>query len=156
MEKAVSGYAGGTVPQPGYREVCNGTTGRAEAVQITFDPEEISFAELLEVFWFSQDPTTLNRRGADVGTQYRSAIFDHDERQRQVAERSGQEAEEAGLWHGPIVTEITPFTNFYPAEEHHQDFFHRNPDQPHCRMVIDPKIKKLQQTFADNLKPPAP
>ncbi len=156
VEKVVSGYAGGTAPNPGYREVCSGTTGHAEAVQITFDPEAVSFAELLKVFWLSHDPTTLNRQGADVGTQYRSAIFYHDESQRQVAERSRQEAEEAGLWPGPIVTEIVPFTNFYRAEGYHQDFFRLNPDQPYCRMVIDPKIRKLQKTFSDKLKPPSP
>ncbi len=156
VEKMVSGYAGGTVPHPGYREVCSGTTGHAEAVQITFDPEEISFAELLEVFWLSHDPTTLNRQGADIGTQYRSAIFYHDERQRQIAEGSRQGAGEAELWPGPIVTEIMPFTNFYPAEEYHQDFFHKNPDQPYCRMVIDPKIRKLRQTLSEKLKPPGP
>lgn len=156
VEKVVSGYAGGEVPNPGYREVCSGTTGHAEAVQITFDPEAVSFAELLEVFWLSHDPTTLDRQGADVGTQYRSVIFYHDESQRQVAERSRREAEEAGLWPGPIVTEIVPFTNFYRAEGYHQDFFRLNPDQPYCRLVIDPKIRKLQKTFSKKLKPPSP
>jgi peptide-methionine (S)-S-oxide reductase len=156
VEMVVSGYSGGAVPNPDYREVCSGRTGHAEAVQITFDPEQISFADLLEVFWLSHDPTTLNRQGADVGTQYRSAIFYHDESQRQVAERSRREAEEAGIGPGSIVTEIVPFTNFYRAEGYHQDFFRLNPDQPYCRMVIDPKIRKLQKTFSDKLKPPSP
>jgi peptide-methionine (S)-S-oxide reductase len=155
VEKVVSGYAGGTVPNPTYQEVCNGTTGHAEAVQIIFDPATISFDELLEVFWRTHDPTTLNRQGADSGTQYRSAIFHHDERQRQVAERSKRDADAAGLWPDPIVTEIVPFTRFYPAEGYHQDYYRLNSFQPYCRLVIDPKIAKLQKEFADKLKTPA-
>jgi peptide-methionine (S)-S-oxide reductase len=120
-EKVVSGYSGGKVANPTYQEVCSGKTGHAEAVQINFDPEAISFADLLEVFWRTHDPTTLNRQGADSGTQYRSAIFYHDEGQREVAERSRRKAGEAGLWPDPIVTEIVPFTNFYPAENYHQE-----------------------------------
>jgi peptide-methionine (S)-S-oxide reductase len=154
VEKAVSGYTGGTVPNPTYQEVCSGTTGHAEAVQITFDPATISFDELLEVFWRTHDPTTLNRQGADSGTQYRSAIFYHDERQRQVAERSRRQAAEAGFWPDPIVTEIVPFTNFYAAEGYHQDYYRMNSFQPYCRLVIDPKIAKLQKEFADKLKAP--
>jgi peptide-methionine (S)-S-oxide reductase len=156
VEQVIPGYAGGTVPDPGYREVCSGTTGHAEAVQITFAPEEISFAELLEVFWRSHDPTTSDRQGADVGNQYRSAIFYHDENQRELAERSKRQAEEAGFWPDPIVTEIVPYTNFYIAERHHQDYYRLNPDQFYCRMVIDPKIRKLQQEFAGKLKSPVP
>ena len=155
VEKVVSGYAGGTVPNPTYREVCSGTTGHAEAVQIVFDPEAISFAELLEVFWRTHDPTTLNRQGADAGTQYRSAIFCHDEAQRQIAEQSRREAEAAGLWPDPIVTEIVPFTNFYAAEDYHRDYYRMNPHQPYCRLVIDPKIDKLRKEFAGRLKGPA-
>ncbi|HEY7746588.1 MAG TPA: peptide-methionine (S)-S-oxide reductase MsrA [Desulfuromonadales bacterium] len=155
VEKVVSGYAGGTVPNPTYQEVCSGTTGHAEAVQIIFDPATISFDELLEVFWRTHDPTTLNRQGADSGTQYRSAIFHHDERQRQVAERSKRDADAAGLWPDPIVTEIVPFTRFYPAEGYHQDYYRLNSFQPYCRLVIDPKIAKLQKEFADKLKTPA-
>lgn len=155
VERVVSGYAGGTVPNPSYHEVCSGTTGHAEAVQIVFDPEAISFAELLEVFWRTHDPTTRNRQGADAGTQYRSAIFCHDESQRQIAERSRAAADEAGLWPDPIVTEIVPFTNFYPAEGYHQDYYRLNSFQPYCRIVIDPKIAKLQKEFADRLKAPA-
>jgi peptide-methionine (S)-S-oxide reductase len=154
VEKVVSGYTGGTVSNPTYQEVCSGRTGHAEAVQITFDPATISFDELLEVFWRTHDPTTLNRQGADSGTQYRSAIFYHDERQRQVAERSKRQAEEAGLWPDPIVTEIVPFTGFYAAEGYHQDYYRLNSFQPYCRLVIDPKITKLQKEFADRLKTP--
>jgi peptide-methionine (S)-S-oxide reductase len=152
VEEVVSGYAGGAVPNPTYRAVCSGTTGHAEAIQVTFDPEVISFAELLEVFWHTHDPTTLNRQGADVGTQYRSAIFYQDDRQREIAERSRQEVEEKGLWSDPIVTEIVPFTNFYKAEEYHQDYYRLNPNQMYCQLVIDPKIKKLQKAFVDKLK----
>jgi peptide-methionine (S)-S-oxide reductase len=156
VEQVNSGYAGGAVPDPGYREVCSGTTGHAEAVRITFDPEEISFSELLEVFWRSHDPTTPDRQGADVGSQYRSAIFYHNENQRQLAEHSKRQAEQAGLWPDPIVTEIVPYTNFYIAERHHQDYYRLNPDQFYCRMVIDPKIRKLQQEFAGKLKSSPP
>jgi len=152
MEKVVSGYSGGTVPNPTYQEVCGGTTGHAEAVQVTFDPEVISFGELLDVFWRTHDPTTLNRQGADAGTQYRSAIFFHDGKQRDVAEKSKRETDAAGIWPDPIVTEIVPFGYFYPAEDHHQDYFQLNSSQPYCRMVIDPKIRKLQKEFADRFK----
>jgi len=152
VEQVVSGYAGGNVANPTYQEVCGGATGHAEAVQITFDPEQISFAELLEVFWRTHDPTTLNRQGADAGTQYRSAVFYHDDRQREIAERSQREADAAGLWPDPIVTEIVPFTSFYPAENYHQDYYRLNRHQPYCRIVIDPKISKLQKAFSDKLK----
>lgn len=153
VEKVVSGYTGGSVPNPTYREVCDGTTGHAEAVRITFDPDTISYAELLDIFWRIHDPTTLNRQGADAGTQYRSAIFCHDERQREIAEKSKREAEKAGLWPDPIVTEVVTDDDFYEAEEHHRDYYRLNPNQPYCRMVIDPKIRKLQKEFADKLKP---
>lgn len=154
VEQVVSGYAGGTVENPTYQEVCSGTTGHAEVVRITFDPEVISLAELLEVFWHIHDPTTLNRQGADAGTQYRSAIFYLDERQKEIAERSRREAGEAGFRSDPIVTEIVPFSNFYPAEDVHQNYFEQNSFQPYCRMVIDPKIRKLQKDFAEKLKAP--
>lgn len=150
VERVVSGYAGGEVANPTYEEVCSGATGHAEAVQITFDPEVISFEELLQVFWRSHDPTTRDRQGADVGSQYRSAIFCHDERQRQLAERSRAGAET--LRTEPIVTEIVPFKNFYPAEGYHQDYYRLNRNQPYCRLVIDPKIQKLQKDFAGRLK----
>jgi len=153
VERVVSGYTGGEVSHPTYQEVCSGTTGHAEAVQIVYDPQQISFAELLEVFWRTHDPTTRNRQGADVGSQYRSAIFCHDERQRETAERSKRAAEAAGVWPDPIVTEVVPFTTFYSAEDYHQDYYRFNRLQPYCRAVIDPKIAKLQKTFADKLKP---
>jgi peptide-methionine (S)-S-oxide reductase len=156
VEKVVSGYAGGTVPNPTYSSVCSGTTGHAEAVQITFDPEVISFAEILEVFWRSHDPTTLDRQGSDIGTQYRSAIFYHDESQRDIAENSRRAAGESRLWPDQIVTEIVPFTTFYEAEGYHQDYYRLNSGQPYCRLVIDPKIRKLQKEFADKLKPSPP
>jgi len=149
--KVVSGYAGGTVPNPTYREVCSGETGHAEVIQITFDPEIISFAELLEVFWHSHDPTTRNRQGADVGTQYRSAIFCHNEDQLVTARKLMREVEEAGIWPEPIVTEIVPYTSFYEAEGYHQDYYRLNPLQPYCRLVIDPKISKLRKDFAAKL-----
>lgn len=152
VEKVVSGYTGGTVPNPTYREVCSGRTGHAEAVRITFDPEEISFAELLEVFWRTHDPTTPNRQGADTGTQYRSAVFYHNEKQRQIAEDSQREAEQGGLWPDPIVTEIVPFSAFFEAEEQHRDYYRRNPGQPYCRIAIDPKIRKLQKECPEKLK----
>lgn len=152
VEKVVSGYAGGSVPNPTYREVCRGATGHAEAVRITFDPEKISYGELLDVFWRIHDPTTRNRQGADIGTQYRSVIFYHDESQRETAERSKREAEETDLWPDPIVTEIVPAAEFYEAEEYHRDYYRLNPDQPYCRMVIDPKIRKLQKEFPDKVK----
>jgi peptide-methionine (S)-S-oxide reductase len=156
VEKVGPGYTGGSVPNPTYHEVCSGTTEHAEAVRITFDPDTISFAELLEVFWLTHDPTTLNRQGADAGTQYRSAIFYHDESQREIAEKSMQEAGEAGLWPDPIVTEIVPAADFYEAEEYHRDYYRLNPHQGYCRLVIDPKIRKLQKAFADKLKAPSP
>jgi peptide-methionine (S)-S-oxide reductase len=151
VEKVVSGYAGGSVAEPGYREVCSGRTGHAESVQITYDPETITFAELLQVFWQAHDPTTLNRQGADVGSQYRSAIFYHDENQRQMAEESKRQADQSGVWTDPIVTEIVPFTSFFEAEDYHQDYYRLNPDQMYCRIVIDPKIHKLQKEFADKV-----
>jgi len=149
VKSVVSGYTGGTVADPTYQEVCSGETGHAEAVQIVFDPQIITFAQLLEVFWRIHDPTTLNRQGADYGSQYRSAIFVHDESQRQIAEASRDQAEASGLWHGPIVTEINTAGIFYPAERYHQDYYDTNAMQPYCRVVIDPKLRKLQTLFAD-------
>jgi peptide-methionine (S)-S-oxide reductase len=152
VQRVVSGYAGGTVDHPTYKQVCSGATGHAEAVQITFDPEIISCEDLLYVFWRTHDPTTLNRQGADVGTQYRSVIFYHNEGQKAIAEKSKQETEASGLWPDPIVTEIVPFRNFYPAEAYHQDYYRDNPYQPYCRVVIDPKIRKFRKEFAAKLK----
>lgn len=151
----VSGYTGGSVEDPSYQEVCSGETGHAEAVQITYDPRMISFAELLEVFWRIHDPTTVNRQGADIGSQYRSAIFIHDEQQRQVAEASRQQADAEHIWPDPIVTEIVSAGTFFPAEGYHQDYYRRSNLQPYCRMVIDPKLNKLRRLFAEKLKPPA-
>jgi peptide-methionine (S)-S-oxide reductase len=152
VHKVVSGYSGGTVESPSYQQVCTGNTGHAEAVQITYDPEIISFEDLLYVFWRTHDPTTLNRQGPDVGTQYRSAIFYHGQEQKAIAERSRQETEASGLWPDPIVTEIVPFRNFYPAEDYHQNYFLENPNQPYCRMIIDPKVRKFRKEFQHKLK----
>jgi peptide-methionine (S)-S-oxide reductase len=142
----VSGYSGGHVKNPSYKHVCEGTTGHAEVVQVTFDPETISYERLLEMFWRSHDPTTLNRQGADVGTQYRSTILWHDEDQQKVAQASMKEA--AGLFKAPIVTKIEKFEIFYPAEDYHQDYFAKNPRAGYCVYVIQPKLKK----FKDYLK----
>jgi peptide-methionine (S)-S-oxide reductase len=152
VHKVVSGYAGGTVQNPTYQQVCSGTTGHAEVTQITFDPEVISYEELLYVFWRTHDPTTLNRQGADVGTQYRSVIFYHDEAQKAIAEQSKQETDASDLWPNPIVTEIVPFEHFYEAEAYHQNYYHLNPNQPYCRLVIDPKVQKFRKTFQDQLR----
>jgi peptide-methionine (S)-S-oxide reductase len=148
----VSGYIGGRVPDPTYRQVCEGTTGHAEAVRVTFDPREISFREILEVFFTVHDPTTLNRQGADVGTQYRSAVFFHSPEQKRVAEEVMRDLEAEGVWDDPIVTEISPAGEFYPAEEYHQEYYERNPNQPYCRVVIAPKVAKFRQKYAGRRK----
>lgn len=152
VEQAVSGYAGGIVENPTYREVCMGMTGHAEVVQITFDPQVVSFRELLEVFFTIHDPTTLNRQGADIGTQYRSAIFYHSEAQKNIATEVITEFTQKSIWDDPIVTEITPATTFYPAETYHQNYFTDNPDQPYCRAVVAPKVAKFRHKFLDRLK----
>ena len=152
VERVVSGYAGGSVMNPTYQQVCSGNTGHAEVVQITFDPEAISFEDLLYVFWRTHDPTTLNRQGADVGTQYRSVILYHDEQQKAIAEKSKQETDASGLWPDPIVTEISPFRDFYEAETYHQDYYRQNPNQGYCRLVIDPKVRKFRKEFQHQLK----
>lgn len=148
VKDVVSGYTGGHVPNPTYRRVCDGNTDHAEAVQIQFDPEQISYRELLEIFFSIHDPTTLNRQGADVGTQYRSAIFYHSEEQRQVAEQLVRELTEQQVFRDPIVTQIVPATTFYPAEEYHQEYFARNPYQPYCQFVVAPKVAKFRKLFA--------
>ncbi|MGQ9479871.1 peptide-methionine (S)-S-oxide reductase MsrA [Chloroflexus sp.] len=148
VKDVVSGYTGGHVPNPTYRRVCDGNTGHAEAVQIQFDPEQISYRELLEIFFSIHDPTTLNRQGADAGTQYRSAIFYHSEEQRQVAGQLVRELTEQQVFRDPIVTQIVPATTFYPAEEYHQEYFARNPYQPYCQFVVAPKVAKFQKLFA--------
>ncbi len=147
VRKVVSGYAGGRDPEPSYKEVCSGMTGHAEVIQITFDPGEISYEDILYVFWRAHDPTTMNRQGADVGTQYRSVIYYQNERQKESAERSKKETDASGLWPDPLVTEISPISTFYPAEDYHQNFYRNNPKQPYCLMVIDPKIQKFKKTF---------
>lgn len=150
--KVESGYAGGTVPNPTYREVCSGLTGHAEVGQITFDPHVIAYREILEVFFATHDPTTLNRQGADVGTQYRSVIFYHDDVQKQIAAQVIQELNAAKIWDAPIVTEIAPLNVFYRAEDYHQEYFVNNPSQPYCQVVISPKVAKFRKKFVDKLK----
>lgn len=142
-----SGYSGGKVKNPSYREVTTGTTGHAEVTRVVFDPEVVSFEILLEVFWHTHDPTTLNRQGADVGTQYRSAIFYHDEEQRKIAEASKAKTDASGLWKNPIVTEISPLENYYVAEDYHQDYYNNNPTAGYCSYVIAPKVKKFKKEF---------
>ena len=146
------GYSGGHVINPSYEEVCTGTTGHAEVAQITFDAEVTSFSDILEVFFMTHDPTTLNRQGNDVGTQYRSAIFYHSEDQKQMAEKIIKLFEQEKIYNRPIVTEVTPFSKFYPAEKYHEDYFEKNPDQPYCQYVIVPKIEKFRKIFKDQLK----
>lgn len=152
VEDVTSGYAGGSTPNPTYEEVCSGRTGHAEVVQIKFDPRVISFGEILGVFFTIHDPTTLNRQGNDVGTQYRSAIFYHSPEQEQIARRKIAELEAAKLWDAPIVTEVVPMTAFYTAEEYHQEYFSRNPYQPYCQIVVAPKVAKARKVFLARLK----
>lgn len=146
-----SGYAGGHVKNPAYKEVCSGLTGHAEVVQISFDPQIISYSELLEVFFATHDPTTLNQQGADKGTQYRSVIFYHDDQQKRIAELALQAANESGDWSRPVVTEITAYSNFFEAEEDHQNYYFENSQQPYCRAVIQPKLDKFKKQFRDKL-----
>ena len=152
VEKVVSGYAGGTVDNPSYEEVCTGRTGHAEVVQITFDPQVITYRELLEVFFTIHDPTSLNRQGADVGTQYRSAIFYHTPEQQAEAVKAIAAIDAAKIWPRPIVTEVTGLTKFFAAEGYHQQYYTRNPNQGYCRMVIEPKVLKFRKQFLPKLK----
>lgn len=152
VTSVVSGYAGGNVKNPTYREICGGRTGHAEVAQITFDPNVITYEELLEVFWKTHDPTTLNRQGADVGTQYRSVIFYHNDSQKELAEHYKLKLDQSGLFSDPIVTEIKPLPEFYEAEDYHQNYFNTNPSQPYCSVVIGPKIEKMSEVFAAKLK----
>ena len=152
VEKVESGYSGGRVANRSYELVCTGTTGHAEVVQITFDPAVISFRDLLEIFFVLHDPTTLNRQGADAGTQYRSAIFYHTPEQQSEAERAIAELEAAHLWDDPIVTEVVPLEQFYPAEEYHRDYYRRNPNQSYCRAVIAPKVAKVRKQYFEKLR----
>ena len=151
VRRVVSGYAGGAVRNPSYREVCSGRTGHAEVVRVTFDPDEIPLRDLLTIFFATHDPTTLNRQGADVGTQYRSAIFYETPEQRRTAEAVIADLEAEGVYDDPIVTELAPLEAFYEAEEHHQDYFARNPGQPYCQIVIAPKVAKLRRAYLDRL-----
>jgi peptide-methionine (S)-S-oxide reductase len=152
VEKVESGYSGGDVADPSYRQVCGGDTGHAEVVQVTFDPSVVSYREVLEVFFGTHDPTTLNRQGPDEGTQYRSAIFYHGPAQKETAERLVTELNAAKVWDRPIVTEVVPFREFYKAEEYHQGYFRGNPAQPYCQVVVSPKVAKFRKRFADKLK----
>ncbi len=152
VEDAVVGYAGGKTAAPTYEQVCTGLTGHAEVVQVTFEPAVISYREILEVFFSVHDPTTRNRQGADVGTQYRSIILYHNEEQRQTAESLIAELNQKGIWQKPIVTEVAPFTVFYPAEEYHQEYFEKNPYAGYCQVVIQPKVGKFRKQFAERLK----
>jgi peptide-methionine (S)-S-oxide reductase len=155
VESVVSGYAGGNVSNPSYEAVCAGTTGHAEVVQVTFDPAEVSFRELLDVFFTIHDPTTLNRQGHDVGTQYRSAVFYHDDEQKQVAEQAIRDLEAEAVWENPIVTQLEPLTKFFPAEDYHQEYFARNPRAGYCQVVIAPKVSKFRKQYLSRLKKPA-
>ncbi len=152
VEKVESGYSGGSAPNPTYRQVCGGDTGHAEVVQVTFDPAAISYREVLEVFFATHDPTTRNRQGGDIGTQYRSAIFYHDDSQKEIAERLIAELNAAKLWSNPIVTEVVPFRAFYKAEDYHQGYFRANPGQSYCQAVINPKVAKFRKQFLAKLK----
>ncbi len=149
---AESGYSGGTVPDPTYEQVCTGKTGHAEVVRVTFDPQVVSYEDILRVFFTIHDPTTLNRQGNDVGTQYRSVIFYHDEKQKRIAEETLKEIESKKIWGDPIVTELSPFSAFYKAEGYHQEYFANNPNQPYCRIVIEPKVAKFRKMYIDRLK----
>jgi len=152
VKSVESGYTGGTVVNPTYRQICSGNTGHAEVVQVTFDPNVVSLQEILQIFFTFHDPTTLNRQGADVGTQYRSAIFYHNEEQRKIAEQMMAEINAAHIWHGRIVTEVTPLTKFYQAEDYHQEYYQNNPSQGYCRMVIAPKVTKFRKQYVEKLK----
>ena len=152
IEKAVSGYMGGTTENPSYKEVCNGDTGHAEVVQLSFDTEQISYREVLEIFFSLHNPTQLNRQGNDIGTQYRSAIFYHNEQQQQQAENIIAEIEQDKIWPDPVVTEVNPQSTFYSGEDYHQEYFNNNPENQYCQMVVSPKLAKFKKTFADKLK----
>jgi len=151
VTRVISGYAGGSVANPTYQQVCGGATGHAEVAQISFDPAVISYEDLLYIFWRTHDPTTLNRQGNDLGSQYRSVIFYHDEEQKAAAEKSKAETDASDLWPQKIVTEISSLPDFYPAEEYHQDYYRLNGSQPYCRLIIDPKMQKLRKEFQAKL-----
>lgn len=155
VERVVSGYSGGRRPNPTYEQVCSGATGHAEVVQVTYDPAEVSYRDLLNVFFTVHDPTTLNRQGADAGTQYRSVIFYHDDEQKRIAEEVLKNVEAQKVWNDPLVTQVVPLEAFYPAEAYHQDYYRDHPDQAYCRVVIEPKVAKFRKQFLDRLKQPA-
>ena len=152
VEKVESGYAGGKVANPTYKDVCTGLTGHAEVCNITYDPKKVSFEELLEVFWKTHDPTTLNRQGNDVGTQYRSSIFYHNAEQKAIAEKYKKELDASGAFDRPIVTTLEPYTEFYVAEDYHQNYFNQNGYQPYCQFVVKPKVEKFEKVFKGKLK----
>lgn len=152
VKNVISGYTGGTIANPTYYQVCTGETGHAEAIQVTFDPVKISYREILEIFFSVHDPTTLNRQGTDTGTQYRSAIFYHNEQQKAIAEELVAKLDKAHLWKKPIVTQIAPLDKFYPAEDYHQEYFSRYPEQAYCRIVISPKVDKFRKQWAKRIK----
>ena len=152
VDKAVSGYAGGNVANPTYKQVTTGMTGHAEVVQISFDPAQVTYLELLEIFFKTHDPTTLNRQGADVGTQYRSIVLFHNEEQRKMTEKVIAELDAEGIWKNPIVTQVEPFEQFYAAEGYHQEYFENNPSVGYCRVVIQPKVEKFEKVFKEKLK----
>ena len=152
VEKVYSGYSGGHVENPTYKQVCNGDTGHAECLNIEYNPSKISFEDLLEVFWKTHDPTTLNRQGNDVGTQYRSVVFYHTEEQKKIVENQIRELDKSGSWNNPIVTTLEPFVKFYVAEDYHQDYFNNNGGNPYCQMVVRPKVEKFEKIFKDKLK----
>ena len=152
VEKVTSGYSGGTVPNPSYEQVCSKTTGHAECLNIMYDPAKISFDELLEIFWQVHDPTTLNRQGADVGTQYRSVVFYHNEEQKAKTGKYKAELDKSGAFNNPIVTSLEPFTVFYPADDYHQNYYNNNSGQGYCQFVIRPKLEKFEKVFKSKLK----
>jgi peptide-methionine (S)-S-oxide reductase len=152
VEDVVSGYTGGSVANPTYEQICSKTTGHAEVIQVTFDADTITFSDILDVFFTIHDPTTLNRQGNDVGPQYRSAIFYHTPEQQSTATQKIADVNQAGLWADPIVTEVTPMETFYPAEDYHQEYFQRNPDQGYCRIIIAPKVAKFRKQYLSQLK----
>lgn len=152
VTKVTSGYAGGSVPNPSYEHVCDGSTGHAEVIQVEYDPSVVTYEQLLEIFFLTHDPTSMNRQGNDVGTQYRSVVFFTNDTEKQTAESVKARLDGEHIYDKPIVTEIVPFTNFYPAEDYHQNYFEKNPDQPYCQAVINPKVGKFRQRFAPLLK----
>lgn len=152
IKSVTSGYAGGSIENPTYEQVSSGTTGHAEAIQIEFDPKLIPYEKILDIFWHTHNPTTLNQQGNDLGTQYRSVIFYHNDKQKEIAKQSKASLEKEGIYLGPIVTEIVPFTNFYPAERYHKNYYDRNSDDSYCAFIISPKIQKLFQEYGSEIK----